>query len=119
MNTFKQLRVWRKGIEIVELVYQISKRFPKEEKFSLAIQMQRAAISIPSNIAEGHDRGHRKEYQRFCQIALGSCAELATQLVIAHGQEYISRADLTILEKCLDHESRMLMRLIKSLSRQA
>ena len=119
MNTYKQLRVWKQGIEIVEFVYKISKKFPPEEKFGLAVQMQRAAISIPSNIAEGHDRGYRKEFQRFCQIALGSCAELTTQLIIAHRQEYVSRGEFELLEKCLQYEGRMLMRLIKSLSRKS
>ena len=83
IKSYKDLDVWNKGIEIVDLVYDITAKFPKEEKYGLAAHMQKAAISIPSNIAEGHARQHTREYQQFCHIALGSCAELATQLTIA------------------------------------
>ena len=115
INSYKQLEVWKKGIEIVEVIYKISKNFPKEEKYGLASQMQRAAVSIPSNIAEGHSRGYRKEYQRFCQIALGACAELETQLTIASRLDYLSKRDLAELEEYLNHESRMLVKLVNKL----
>jgi four helix bundle protein len=116
INSYKQLEVWKKGIEIVEAIYKVSKSFPNEEKYGLASQMQRAAVSIPSNIAEGHSRGHRREYQRFCQIALGACAELETQLTIASRLSYLSKGDLAGLEECLNHESRMLVKLINKLN---
>lgn len=115
LKGYKKLDVWRKGIEIVEVIYKISKKLPKEERFGLASQMQKAAISIPSNIAEGYSRGYRKEFQRFCQIALGSCSEIETQMIIAKRQGYLSEEEFARLEDCLDHESRMLMKLIKSL----
>lgn len=76
-------------------------------------QMQRAAVSIPSNIAEGFVRQHTKEYKQFCYVALGSCAELETQLIIAKKRNYISENDYSKLEEHLNHESRMY--LIKSL----
>lgn len=117
ISSFKDLEVWKKGIEIVETIYKISKKFPKEERYGLASQMQRAAISIPSNIAEGFARRHRKEYQRFCQIALGSCAELETQVIIAYRQKYMESSELANIEEHLDDESRMLMTLIKSLKK--
>jgi len=97
------------------MIYKISKKLPKEERFGLAAQMQRAALSIPSNIAEGYSRGYRKEFQRFCQIALGSCSELETQMIVAKRQKYLSKEEFAKIEDNLDHESRMLMKLIKSL----
>ncbi len=78
VRSYRELDVWKKGIEIVDLVYEITKKFPNEERYGLATQMQRAAVSIPSNIAEGFARQHTKEYQQFCYISLGSCAELET-----------------------------------------
>ena len=81
----------------------------------LATQMQRAAVSIPSNIAEGFVRHHRKEYAQFLYVALGSCAELETHLIIAERRVYIARQELEGLQEELDHESRMLMNLIKAL----
>ena len=79
--------------------------------------MQKTAISIPSNIAEGHARQHTREYQQFCHIALGSCAELETQLTIAQRRSYVSNYDFDKLEEDLDHESRMLQNLIKGLKK--
>lgn len=115
VKSYKDLEVWKKGIEIVDLVYEITSKFPKEEKYGLAGQMQKAAVSIPSNIAEGFSRQHTKEYQQFCYISLGSCAELNTQTIIAQRRRYMSAEDFKRLEEYLDHESRMLMNLIKNL----
>jgi four helix bundle protein len=115
IKSYKELDVWKKGIEIVDVVYKMTGTFPKEERYGLASQMQRAAVSIASNIAEGFARQHTKEYQQFCYIALGSCAELETQLIIAQRRNYVSSEAFSELEDYLDHESRMLMNLIKSL----
>ena len=117
IKSYRELDVWKKGIEIVDLVYKVTNKFPREERYGLAAHMQRTAVSIPSNIAEGFSRQHTKEYQQFCYIALGSCAELETQLIIAQRRKYLSNEDFTKLEEYLDHESRMLRNLIKSLSR--
>jgi four helix bundle protein len=65
IENYERLKVWQKGIEIVEFIYQISRRFPAEERFGLTIQMQRAAVSIPSNVAEGHDRGNQMNIDDF------------------------------------------------------
>ena len=113
--SYKDLDVWKKGIKIVDLIYEITKYFPQDERFGLIAQMQRSAVSIPSNIAEGFARQHTKEYQQFCRIALGSCSELETQMIIAKRRNYISEEFFIKLEDNLDHESRMLMNLIKSL----
>ncbi len=115
VQSYKDLDVWKKGIEIVDIVYEISKKFPSEERFGLISQMQRSAVSIPSNIAEGYARQHTKEFQQFCYIALGSCSELETHLIIAKRRNYIANGIADKLEEFLDHESRMLMNLIKSL----
>ena len=74
----KDLDIWKKGMEIVNRVYTVTADYPKEEIYGLTAQMRRAAISIPSNIAEGFMRQHNKEYKQFLYVALGSCAELET-----------------------------------------
>lgn len=112
---YKDLQVWQKGIEIVDATYEATKNFPQEEKFGLCSQMQRAAVSIPSNIAEGVSRQHTKEYHRFCCMALASCAVLETQVIIAKRRNYLPENLFLQLEEMLDHESRMLMNLIKTL----
>jgi len=117
IKSYRELDVWKKGIEIVDLVYLVTSKFPKEERYGLTTHMQRTAVSIPSNIAEGFSRQHTKEYQQFCYIALGSCSELETQLIIAQRRNYLSDKDFSKLEDYIDHESRMLMSLIKSLNR--
>ena len=71
IKNFQDLRIWQKGIEIVRDVYMITKKYPKEELYSLTSQMRRSAISIPSNIAEGFRRFHNREYKQFLYIALG------------------------------------------------
>jgi len=117
IRSYKDLDVWKKGIEIVDLVYEVADQFPDGEKNGLASHIQKTAISIPSNIAEGFARQHTKEYIQFCYIALGSCAELETQLFIARRRNYVSSEHFSKLEDYLDHESRMLMSMIKSLKR--
>ncbi|MDO8617398.1 MAG: four helix bundle protein [Candidatus Uhrbacteria bacterium] len=83
MNTYKDLKVWQKAIDLVVAVYQLTDGFPREEIYGLTSQMRRAAVSIPSNIAEGKLRGHQKEFRQFLFIAYGSGAELETQIEIA------------------------------------
>lgn len=90
IQSFRDLKIWRQGIAIVKNTYFLTARFPKKELFGLSNQMQRAAVSIPSNIAEGHNRAYSSEYGRFLNIALGSCAELETQAVIAKELGYIT-----------------------------
>ena len=88
-HNYKNLKIWQLGIEIVDLIYKIIVLFPEEEKFSLSNQMNRAAISIPSNIAEGSARTN-KSFSHFLDISLGSSFELGTQLIIAKNRKYIS-----------------------------
>jgi four helix bundle protein len=82
-GSYKSLIVWQKSILLVKLVYQLTKAFPNEEKFGLISQIRRAAVSIPSNIAEGQARRTTGDYVRFVSIAEGSLAELETQLIIS------------------------------------
>ena len=116
VKSHRELNVWRKGIEIVDGVYAVTVNFPQKEAYGLASQMQRSAVSIPSNIAEGFARGHTAEYKQFLRMALGSCAELDTQLIIARRRNYTSETEHSGLQEDIDHESRMIMNLIKSLA---
>ena len=108
---FKELKVWQKGIEIVKDIYEITKHFPKEEMYGLTSQMRRSAISIPSNIAEGFKRYHTKEYKQFLYIALGSIAELETQIVIAKEVGLLEDLMMDAMNEKLDHTSKMLSSL--------
>jgi len=82
ISSYKDLIVWQKGLELTKTVYQLTTKLPENEKFGLVSQVRRAAVSIPSNIAEGRERGTRKDYAQFLRIALGSTAELETQLIL-------------------------------------
>lgn len=82
MKSHKDLTLWQKSMDLVELVYKITGKLPKSEIFGLSSQMQRAAVAIPSNIAEGAKRGHKLEYIQFLRVANGSAAELETQLIL-------------------------------------
>ena len=93
----------------------MTKKFPKEELYGLTSQMRRSAVSIPSNIAEGFRRYHNKEYKQFLYIAMGSCAELETQIIIAHELNYLNDTDkIEIIEK-LKYICRMTVKLINKL----
>ncbi len=90
---YKELEVWKKSIEFVKTVYMITNEFPQEEKFGIVSQIRRAAISIPSNIAEGATRFSDKDSSRFMDIALGSISELETQLIISKELGFIENVD--------------------------
>lgn len=89
---FRDLRVWVESIDLARAVYRLTARFPADERFGLSSQLRRAAVSVPSNIAEGSSRSSRKEFRHFIEIALGSLAEMETQLEIA--QEFSRKDDL-------------------------
>lgn len=115
IKSFKELKVWQKGIEIVKDIYRITGIFPKEEMYGLTAQMRRAVISIPSNIAEGFKRYHDKEYKQFLHIAMGSTAELETQLIIAKELGFVRTEETDVLSEKIDHLSKMLSSLIKKI----
>ncbi|HUC79980.1 MAG TPA: four helix bundle protein [Flavisolibacter sp.] len=109
MKNFKQLKVWQKGFDIAVDTFSFASTLPKEEKFGLSSQITRAAVSIPSNIAEGSSRTSDKDYCRFLEISLGSCFELETQLLIAQ-KVNMGNAELQKqLLQALDEEEKMLI----------
>jgi four helix bundle protein len=94
MKSFRDLRVWQKALDLVEKVYVVTRRFPREETYGLLSQIRRAVVSVPSNIAEGHTREHIKEYLHHLSIAQASLAELETQLEIATRLNYLLPSQL-------------------------
>jgi four helix bundle protein len=90
INSFRDLRVWQAGMNLVEHVYRLTQPFPAYEMYGLTSQMRRAAISVPSNIAEGHTREHSKEYLNHLSMAQASLAELQTQIEIAGRLQYLT-----------------------------
>ena len=116
MKTHKNLIVWNKSISFVTEVYNLTKKYPKEELFCIVSQIRRAAISIPANIAEGCARQSRKEYLRFLYISLSSASELDTHLIISSNLDYIGPEELIKFQTGLEEIMRMLTGLIKSLS---
>jgi len=115
IETYRDLEIWKKGIEVVKDIYKLTEKFPKQETYGLVSQMRRSAISIPSNVAEGFKRYHNKEYKQFLHITLGSCAELETQITIAKELKYIQQANEAALLEKLDHIGRMITSLLKKL----
>jgi four helix bundle protein len=91
IKSYKDLDIWKKGMDLSVLIYDITKRFPAEEKFGLISQMRRSAVSIPSNIEEGSARNSYKEFVKFLHVALGSLAELETQLLLATRLGYLEK----------------------------
>lgn len=114
-NDYRDLEVWKRGIELVKLVYGLTEKFPTSEKFGLSSQIRRAAVSIPSNIAEGQSRNGRKEFKQFLSIALGSIAEVETQTIIAKELGYTDEQQLKDILTTTDTLTRMTKGLIKSL----
>ena len=117
--SYKDLVVWQKSMALVTEVYLVSKGFPKEEIFGLMNQTRRAAVSVPSNIAEGHARTSKKEFQYFLSNARGSLAELETQLTIAHQLAYINDKTINLVLDKLWEVGRLLNGLLSSLKRSS
>ena len=99
LKSFRDLRIWQLAMELVEVVYKVTKQFPKEELYGLTSQIRRAAVSIPSNIAEGHTREHTKEFLHHLSMAQASLAELDTQLELSQRLNYLSEETLTQLSQ--------------------
>jgi len=116
IDSFRDLKVWQSGIDLAEEVYRLTQSFPKQEMYGLSSQMQRAAVSIPSNIAEGHGRDSTKEFLHFLSVALGSLFELETQLTLAGRLGYLDKGELENVLSRMDEISRMMRGLQKSLS---
>ena len=111
-----ELVVWQKSIELVELVYRVSRKFPSDERFGLCTQIQRSSVSVPANIAEGHGRKSTKAYRNHLSIAHGSLMELETHITIARRLGYIAENEATDLLSMTGEIGRMLNGLQNSLS---
>ncbi len=115
VSSFRELKVWQLGIELAEKVYRLTADFPKSEFYGLSNQMRRAAVSIPSNIAEGQGRDSTREFLHFLAIAFGSICELEIQLILAHRLNYLSDPDLQSILTILTATSKTTRGLQKSL----
>ena len=115
IKSFKDLRIWQEGINLVKDIYILTKGFPKDEMYGLTSQMRRCSVSIPSNIAEGFRRYHNKEYKQFLYITLGSCAELETQVIISHELGYIKEESKEEIIEKIQYICKMTSRLIQKL----
>ncbi|MBI5138461.1 MAG: four helix bundle protein [Candidatus Vogelbacteria bacterium] len=114
-QSYKNLIVWQKSMEVVSFVYSLTRKFPREEIFGITSQMRRSAVSIPSNIAEGSRRGSRKDYRNFMLIAYGSGAELETQLEISKREKFANLEACLKIENLLDEVMRMLNKIVHEL----
>ncbi len=115
MASYRELVVWQKAMELTVEIYRLARKLPKEEMFALADQMRRAAVSIPSNIAEGQDRNSKREFSSFLYIARGSRAELETQLDICIRVGYLTESDVQKARESLVAIGKMLTALIQKL----
>ena len=109
-ESFKDLIVWQKACRLVLEIYKITKDFPRFEMYGLAHQMRRAAVSIPSNIAEGYGRSHKAEYRQFLSISYGSLSELETQYLLSIDLQYSKRCE--VIENLLKEVGGMLYRMM-------
>lgn len=117
VQSYRDLKVWQKGIELVKFVYALQAKFPKHELYGLSDQLRRSAVSVPSNIAEGQARQHTREFRQFLHVALGSAAEVDTQLIIARELGYLTEADLLEAENHINELRRMTYGLLAKLPR--
>ncbi|MCL2624516.1 MAG: four helix bundle protein [Planctomycetaceae bacterium] len=116
VKTYQDLIVWQKSMELAQTIYMLVKKLPREELFSLSDQIRRAAVSIPSNIAEGQARNSTKEFQRFLAIAKGSKTELETQLLLCVRVGYFTENDISKPIALLHEVGKMIFALSNSLN---
>jgi four helix bundle protein len=117
IHTFRELHVWQKGMNLAVSVYRISEKLPRTETFGLTAQLRRAAVSIPSNVAEGKAVGGQR-YRRHVKIALGSEAELETQIELAHRLKMLSEVEAAELMEKTSEVGKMLAGLLKALPKK-
>jgi len=115
LTSFRQLIVWQKGIELATKIYKTTEQFPKSEIFGIRNQMRRASVSVPSNIAEGRERGTRKDFVQFLRISLGSIAELETQIEISKNVGFIVKNDYENIIDTIVEIRKMLYKMIDKL----
>jgi four helix bundle protein len=115
IKSYKDLIVWQKSMALVKEIYILSSHFPKSEVYGITSQMRRAAISIPSNIAEGYGRKSTKTYAQFCAIAFGSALELETQLIIAEELQLASKEEFRKVKSILVEVCKMLNTMLSKI----
>ena len=115
-ESYKNLIVWQKAMDLVVVLYKITASFPKEEIYGLSSQIKRAAVSIPSNIAEGSRRSSREDFRNFLLIAFGSGSELETQLEVARRLSFVQKSDLVLAENLLSEIMKMINKLSDSMN---
>ncbi len=118
IQSYKDLLIWQKGISLVKYVYLLCEKLPKDEMFGLQSQMKRAAISIPSNIAEGYGRNYSQNYIQFLRMVRGSLLELETQLIISRELKLVGKELFQKVQGLITEENKMLNAFIKSISKQ-
>ena len=119
VNSFRDLLVWQRSMDLVVECYRLSQEFPEAERFGLTNQLRRSAVSIPSNIAEGHGRGSSKAFLNFLWIANGSLSELETQIILSIKLQFIMEESARESLQLVDEIGRMLTGLRRSLERSA
>ncbi len=112
MRIYKNLEIWKNGIQVVKYIYALAQKLPQSEKFGLKSQMSRAAVSIPSNIAEGCSRNSDIEFKRFLEIAMGSLFEVETQITICEELNYYTHEETKEIKTLLTQEAKMINSLI-------
>ena len=115
IQNYQDLIVWKKAMELTKKIYIVTKKLPKEEIYSLTNQIRRAAVSIPSNIAEGHARNSKKEFLHFLSIARGSKAELETQMLLCVNIGHLNETDILEPISLLQEIGKMLFALMNKL----
>lgn len=116
LRTFRDLTAWQKAYELAIAVYRVTRSFPADERYGLTAQMRRAAVSVPSNIAEGYGRRTRGEYLQSLHVAYGSLCELQTQLLVAEDLRYATGQSCTALAGAAGDVERLLKALISALA---
>jgi four helix bundle protein len=119
LKNYRELKVWQRSYRLCLEIYKITKRLPNEERYGLTSQIRRAAVCVPSNMAEGYGRKTTPEYIRFLYIAYGSICELETQILLSGDLGYIETGNLEILQEGIGEVERMLKALTKSLERKS
>lgn len=115
-SNYQDLKVWQKAIDLTTEIYSIVKQLPRDEQYALSDQMRRAAVSVPSNIAEGRGRGTDKEFVHYLLMSRGSLWDLSTQLVICERLQYLDQAQISDARQLITEISKMINALAKSFS---
>lgn len=118
IKSYRDLHAWQRAMDFVTVVYQATAKFPRDEIYGLTSQLRRSAVSVPSNIAEGHGRQSTRDFINFLSIAYGSLNEAQTQIVIAHRLSYLTADEAQSLESLSQEVGRLINGLSRSLSQK-